>query len=78
MLLVQLLSLLPTGARRHVVGRRSDDDPGEAGSQGHLALQGPRAHSAQEAVAAAGAAEAGTRGEAVAAEAAQTCPASQP
>lgn len=84
MLLVQLLSLLPTGACRHVGGGAAGRDAGgragewtalaEPGERGHLAPLGPQADSAQEAAAA----EAGTGGGAAAAEAAPTCPASSP
>lgn len=65
-LLVQLLSLLPTGACRHVGGGAASRDAGgrtalvEPGERGHLAPLGPRADSAQEAAAAAAAAAAGT------------------
>lgn len=60
-LLVQLLSLLPTGACRHVGGGAASRDAGgrtalvEPGERGHLAPLGPRADSAQEAAAAAAA-----------------------
>lgn len=74
-LLVQLLSLLPTGACRHVgggaAGRVAGERAGgrtalaEPGERGHLAPLGPQADSAQEAAAAA---EAGTGGGAAAAE----------
>lgn len=89
-LLVQLLSLLPTRACRHVgmlaagrqaqtrASRRVDGQTALArpGGRGYLAPLGPRADWAQEAAAAAVAA--GTGGEAAVADPAPTCSASSP